>query len=155
MEEENKKEESNKGGAPPFFQTVEELQIKIDQYFRSDLNKRKIVIGKVPNERVIEVPIPTLTGLAYYLGFASRQSLYDYEEREGFSYTIKRARLFIERDYEEQLQYGNVTGAIFALKNLGWKDKTESEITGPDGGPIAFSKIERVIIDPDAKDAPD
>ena len=28
----------------------------------------------------------------------------------------------IEREYEEQLQVGAPTGAIFALKNFNWKD---------------------------------
>ena len=38
----------------------------------------------------------------------------------------------IEREYEEQLQTGNPTGAIFALKNFDWKDKAEIEHTVPD-----------------------
>ena len=28
------------------------------------------------------------------------------------------------------LQIGNTTGAIFALKNMGWKDKSEVEQSG-------------------------
>jgi hypothetical protein len=28
----------------------------------------------------------------------------------------------IEIEYEKQLRSGNVTGAIFALKNFGWRD---------------------------------
>jgi hypothetical protein len=59
------------------------------------------------------------------LGFESRQSFYDYEEKEEFTYTIKKARMLIENEYEFQLQRGNTTGAIFALKNFGWKDKSE------------------------------
>ena len=45
--------------------------------------------------------------------------------KKEFSYTIKRARLLIEILYEEQLQKGSPTGAIFALKNFGWKDRQE------------------------------
>jgi hypothetical protein len=70
--------------------------------------------------------------------------MYDYEKREEFSYTIKRARVFIENEYEFRLNSGNPTGAIFALKNLGWDDKTQQEISGKDGQPITM--IERVIV---------
>ncbi|MCK5608028.1 hypothetical protein KAR91_39475, partial [Candidatus Pacearchaeota archaeon] len=39
------------------------------------------------------------------------------------------ARLFIEVEYEEQLQHGSVIGAIFALKNMGWADKQTHDHT--------------------------
>ena len=112
-------------GRPPIFETVEALDAAIHDYFNNGVKKRKFVIGKAPNQQVVEIEIPTITGLCYYIGFDSRQSFYDYEEKPDFSYTIKRARLFIEREYEEQLSIGNTVGAIFALKNMGWKDKTE------------------------------
>jgi len=116
-------------GRPPKYKTVEELQTKIDEYFNEGVKVRKILVGKPPSQETIELPVPTITGLAIYLGFESRQSFYDYQEKEQFTYTIKRARLFIENDYEEQLQYGTVTGAIFALKNMGWIDKQEIDNT--------------------------
>lgn len=72
----------------------------------------------------------TITGLAYHLGFESRQSFYDYEKRDLFSYTIKRARMFIENEYEKLLISNNTTGAIFALKNFGWTDKQDIEHSG-------------------------
>lgn len=93
------------------FDTPEEMQNVIDAYFASEGKK-------------------TISGLAYHLGFESRQSFYDYENREDYSYTIKRARLRIEMTYEQALQGNSCTGAIFALKNLGWKDKSEVEQSG-------------------------
>lgn len=120
-------------GRPPIFETVEQLEEAIHDYFTNGVKKRKVLIGKAPNAQLIEIEVPTITGLAYYLGFESRQSFYDYEAREEFSYTIKRSRLFIEIEYEEQLQHGNTVGAIFALKNMGWKDKSEVDNRYPDG----------------------
>lgn len=113
-------------GRPPHYDSEETLTNKIDEYFNNIPTKKKVV----SNQITLDVPVPTISGLAYFLGFESRQSFYDYEERPEFSYTIKRARLFIEKEYEEQLQIGNTVGAIFALKNMGWKDKTEVEQTG-------------------------
>lgn len=117
-------------GRPPLFATAEELQNAIDDYFQNGVTKRKVIIGPATNKQEIEIEVPTVTGMCYHLGFESRQSFYDYEERPGFAYTVKRARLFIEKEYEEQLQHGNTVGAIFALKNMGWRDKSEVEQSG-------------------------
>lgn len=117
--------EVNSVGRPPVFSTPQELQDKIDQYFKEGVTTKTVVIGKAPNNYTIEVEVPTITGLAYYIGFESRQSFYDYEKKDEFTYTIKKVRLFIEQHYEEMLQTGNTIGAIFALKNFGWNDKQE------------------------------
>ena len=103
----------------------EDLQKKVDKYFE-DLPYKKVKQGK----DVIEIPVPTITGLALFLGFESRQSFYDYEKDERFSYIIKRARSFIERGYEEALHTGGGAGAIFALKNMGWTDRQNIEHEG-------------------------
>jgi hypothetical protein len=130
----NKYAVGNTGGRPPLFKDVIELQNAIDDYFNKGVKKKRIVVGKAPNQNVIEVEIPTITGLCYFIGFESRQSFYSLENNEEFCYTIKRARLFIEQEYEEQLQIGNTVGAIFALKNMGWFDR--KEVTGADGKAI-------------------
>ena len=79
---------------------------------------------KESNER------PTVTGLALFLGFASKQSIYDYEKDERFSYPIKRALTMIECELEKRLENQSVSGIIFALKNMGWTDKTQTELSG-------------------------
>ena len=99
-------------GRPLIFSTPNELQKYISAFFQEET-------GRI-----------TISGLAYYLGFESRQSFYDYEKRPEFSYTIKRARLFIENEYEKLLISNNTTGAIFALKNFGWSDKQEIQHSG-------------------------
>lgn len=116
-------------GRPPIFETPDDLENAINEYFQSGVKIRKVVVGKPPNQQVVEIPVPTITGLCYHIGFESRQSFYDYELKDEFSYTVKRARLFIEVEYEEQLTTGNTVGAIFALKNFGWKDQTQMDMT--------------------------
>jgi hypothetical protein len=112
-------------GRPPLFESADSLQEKISEYFQVGLTVKKVLVGKPPKQYQVEIEVPTITGLSYYLGFESRQSFYAYEKKPQFSYTIKRARLFIEKHYEEMLQTGNTTGAIFALKNFDWSDKQE------------------------------
>lgn len=116
-------------GRPKKFKEVEEMQAKIDDYFK---NCPDFVIisayDKNTGEFVTYNKItPTITGLALHLGFVSRQSMLDYEKREEFSCTIKKARTRIEKEYEKQLHNDKCAGAIFALKNFGWKDKVELE----------------------------
>ena len=113
--------------APAKYKTPDELQKKVDLYFESGYRKKKMYTA---DWVAYEVPAITITDLAIFLWFESRQSIYDYGNKWwDFSYIIKRATLFIEREYEERLSWNSPTGAIFALKNMGWKDKTEVDST--------------------------
>ena len=99
---------------PIKYKSPSELNGKIEEYFNS-----------VDEE--IDI---TITGLVLFIGFSSRQSFYDYEKKEGYAYTIKKARLRIENSYEKSLRKDGKTGDIFALKNFGWRDKQEHEHSG-------------------------
>lgn len=113
-------------GRPMMYETVEELQSAIDEYF--EVKCAPTIIGD--SDKWQQNP-PTVSGLALHLGFADRQSIYDYKEREEFSCTIKRAITRIEEYAEKQiLSGGQATGAIFWLKNKGWVDKVVNENTG-------------------------
>lgn len=79
-----------------------------------------------------ETPI-TWTGLALYMGFCSRAELGNYEDYNGFSYSVKRARMIVENAYETRLHGNSPTGAIFALKNMGWTDRQEHDHRSGDG----------------------
>ena len=105
---------------PPAFETDEELQEEINMYFKS------LEYIDPETERPRTSPA-TITGLALALGFCSRQSMYDYEKKEKFTYTIKNARLRVENSYEQHLFGKSAGGAIFGLKNMGWSDKQEIE----------------------------
>jgi len=94
----------------------------------------------------------TVCGLALALGFTSRTSLLNYEGYGAkFKEILSVAKLQIEESYEKQLRDVHPTGAIFALKNFGWKDTTE--LTGVDGGPIPVSIVDfrRIKTDDDTK----
>lgn len=114
----NKYALGNNGGRPAFYQKPEELQIRVDEFFDYCLrNKEKA----------------TITGLCLFLGFSSRDSLLDYSKREKeFSDIIKRAKLTVEHSYEKAGQ----TIDIFALKQMGWKDKQEIGFTDNEGNNV-------------------
>lgn len=121
----NKYALGNNGGQPPKYSDPNQLHEKCSEYFlECEENKEKA----------------TITGLALFLGFESRQSLYDYKEKKEYSYILKRATLAVENSYETS---GSAFD-IFALKNMGWKDKNEIDHTtkGESMTPtIAFKKF--------------
>lgn len=85
--------------------------------------------------------MPTLAGLSLHLGFDDRESFGRYADYgDGFSRTVKRARMIIEDDRNQRLANAACTGVIFDLKhNHGWTDKSQQELSGPDGGPVSVT----------------
>lgn len=129
-------------GRPPKYKTVQELETLINNYFDScwtqkiDMFGNPIFVkdkrGKKTDQKVMVQSKPyTIVGLALAIG-TTRETLLDYENKDAFSDTIKRAKQLCHGFAEEQLYVGkNPTGAIFNLKNnYGWKEKSETEHSG-------------------------
>ncbi len=110
------------GGRPRKYESAEQMQVAIDAYFED-------------TEKL------TVTGLAVHLGFTSRADLIRYEGySEEFYYTLKRAKLRVEAYYEGHLVESGAGGPIFALKNFGWRDRVEADITSG-GEPIQLPYV--------------
>lgn len=121
------------GGRPPFFSSVEEMQKAIDKYFEEcdgkvlldeDGKPMRNKDGKVIRD---DRRPYTITGLALALGFNSRQALLNYEGKEEFHDTVRRAKSRVERYAEERLydKHGS-NGAKFSLAN-NFKNWTEKQ----------------------------
>lgn len=131
--------EKNKGGRPLIYKTVEEMQIKIDEYFKMCdgellLDKAgEIIFDKWGQPIYLGQKPYTVTGLALALGFNSRQALLNYQGRPEFNDAITQAKLKIE-DYAVQRLFDRdgVQGAKFTLINnfKDYKDKQEIEHGG-------------------------
>lgn len=117
----------NPDGRPPLFKTPEELEAKIAEYFDG---VEKANIGR-------ENPLlPTINGLAYHLG-CHRDSFNEWSRKPLFSDIVKRALTKAAIDWESRLGGSNATGAIFWLKNQGWKDT--QTIAGDKENPLETS----------------
>ena len=116
----NKFAEGHHFGRPPHYETANDLLEVCKEYFDSVTNSS----GKCS---------PTITGLTFHVGFASRASWDDYEKRsEDFSYLIRRVKMFVESCYESNLCNMAWAGSAFVLKNMNskeWRDKTEVDQT--------------------------
>jgi len=94
-----------------------EIKVLSEQYFTA-CEARRVAI--------------TMPGLAYALGFSSTSSLGKYRKGEGYEEyheEMNRACLRVEQATAELLydKRVNVAGPVFALKNMGWKDKEEDK----------------------------
>jgi hypothetical protein len=136
VNKESQKKQAEKKGNPPRYKTAQELDLKISEYFENkkpkpitqDIDGKIIAVTDKHGNVVYTKEKPTLSGLAVYLGFADRQSLYDQKERDSeFSCAIKKAYSMIECYHEENLFEPACTGSIFWLKAHGWKDKPDDE----------------------------
>lgn len=127
-------EEKRLVGRPKKYNTAEEMEEKINEYFLSCF---KPIIDK--NGNVVRNPLTgqayleqyrpfTMSGLANALDM-SRQSLLNYSNEEEFFDTIERARRKVEVYTEEKLfEKETCNGSKFSLSNnFGWTEKHELE----------------------------
>lgn len=114
-------EDKNSVGRPPKFKSPEELQEKIDAYFL----------------RCDEKELPyTVCGLALALD-CDRKTLINYDKKEEYFHTIKKAKLKIEEYAEMRLYSNNVAGVIFNLKNnFNWNEDQNLNIGGQKENPV-------------------
>jgi hypothetical protein len=123
----------------------------IDKYFDNIKGEyhleQKPVKNNKDNAETIEQKVwdrepepATLSGLALALGFNSRQEFNDYIQNGRFASAVKQGILRIEACYEAHL-HQNTTGAMFALKNMGWNEKYEPSPTNTEAGNILNVKV--------------
>jgi hypothetical protein len=117
----------------PIFTKSKELSNHIEAYFRyieGEYRPEEKTHAEVNGQKKICLREPepaTITGLALFLGFNSRDAFDDYEKTGKFANTLKRGRLKVEAIYEKKLHHQSSAGAIFALKSMGWNEKPESK----------------------------
>ncbi len=126
-----------KVGAPPKYKSVRAMQKKIDEYFNSCRPQpvlgedKKVLVDKHGNAVFLPARPPTITGLALALGFTSRQSLLNYQDKEEFMDTVTRAKARVEQYTEERLfDSSGANGAKFSLANnfKGWTEKSQKDV---------------------------
>jgi len=117
-------ETKNLGGRPPKFTDPAQLQEKVNEYFESCEgklladNEGNPMLDKYGHPIIYGEKPMTTVGLAYHLGFLSKQSLYDYKGRAAFKEIIQKAIMRIEVYTCERLfDKDGCNGARFSLQN--------------------------------------
>lgn len=123
----------------PKFKSAKEIDELVDDYFKwcdgtmlRDEETGNPIFNKYGNPVYIDVHNPTVTGLAYHLGFRSRRDLLKYAvKRKDYNDAITRAKMRVERYTEERLfDRDGANGAKFALANNfeGWDAEQKRNI---------------------------
>jgi len=103
-------------GRPPEYDNPEKMANKLAEYlqYEDTLKRPDSYSGNGKG-------VYTLSGAALFLGFASRQSMYDYENKSTeFAYILNRFRLFLTHWNEQKMYWGGTfPAAQFWLKNWG------------------------------------
>ena len=153
----------NSVGRPKAFNSPEEVQTQIDDYFNHCSNSL-IIKQVVQKGEIILVPTPTpptMAGLSLWLGI-DRKTLNNYKNDKPFFPVIMRARKKIEENNMAMGLTGIYESRINTLNlasNFGYANK--QEISGPDGGPVpmtffpaepkTISEWEKQVIDADVQ----
>ena len=126
-------------GKPRIYNTVNDMQLAIDNYFNDC--------------KTNDIPV-TITGLCLALGFTTRQGLLNYEgytddNNQAFVDIIKRAKLRVENAYELRCLQRGSAGDIFTLKQFGWSDRQTIEHSGDVS--MSLSDADKKLLDNLAK----
>lgn len=122
-------------GAPPKYQSPEDMQRIIDEYFERCAGRLltdedgQPALNKFGDPIYIDRHPPTVTGLALALGFSSRQTLLNYQARPAFMDTVTRAKSRCEAYAEERLyDRDGSRGAQFSLEhNFNWRTSSAAD----------------------------
>ena len=130
------------------YATAAEMSQAVDAYFEDCKGRPLVRNGKAVTDKygvpvIIGAHPPTVTGLALWLGFKTRQSLLNYQARsKAFDDVITTAKTRCE-EYAERRLYDRdgVNGAKFSLSNnfKGWSDKQKDDDTD------TFAKLDAVL----------
>lgn len=111
-------------GRKKMFNSPEEMQAKIDAYFKDcegqvlTDKEGEPILNKFDEPIMVGAKPLTVTGLALALGFTTRQSLLNYQGRGEFRAIIESAKLRIENYAETRLfDRDGCNGARFNLQN--------------------------------------
>ncbi len=105
----------NPGGRPKKIATPELFDALVDDYIAKCREKDEPIL---------------LLGMRIHLGLYGKEALAEYAGYLGFSSSVRRARAFIEHEYEKRLvTNSSAAGPIFALKNFNWSDQQQLSVT--------------------------
>ena len=105
----------NTGGRPQKYTDPKKFATKLGEYieYEDSLKPKDAKTGMGKG-------IYTLEGAALFLGFASRESMYEYAKKEEFYYVVSRFKLFLTDFNVKKLYWGGTfMAAQFWLRNWG------------------------------------
>ncbi|MBD1365180.1 hypothetical protein IDJ77_15295 [Mucilaginibacter sp. ZT4R22] len=126
-----------------FLFNVSDLTDRIEGYFRHIQGEYHLEAATPAKIKKTETSITSqvvwdrqpepalLTGMALFIGFTSMDDFVAYEQKGKHRKILRKARLRIEAEYEKKLHHAAPTGAMFALRCMGWADTANAQQAAP------------------------
>lgn len=137
-------------GRAPIFDDPEKLESACEEYYQwvEDNPLEEARLFKVKNsenqDEIIQEPVPkmramTIAGMCLYLDI-SVDTWENYRKKEDFVGVTKRAEQII---YTQKFSgaAADLLNPNIIARDLGLKDATSKEISGPDGGPVEITDM--------------
>jgi len=129
-----------------YFKWVEDTPLKEAKLFKV---KDKDGNDEIISEEVGKMRAMTIDGLCLFLGIGT-STWHDYKTREGyedFSEVISQIESVI-RSQKFAGAAADLLNANIIARDLGLKDASTSEHSGPGGGPVQIAEVRRTIVNP-------
>lgn len=119
-------------GRPPQYMNPSDMLYMVNQYVKDGCKLGRKVVGRSPNERIIEFRRLSYYGLITHLGFTSRQQMNNYAvQHSDFEEVVKYGRTLIAEYYEELAQDGvSPTFMNFMLHNIDGLIMSKEDVNG-------------------------
>jgi hypothetical protein len=131
-----------------YFEWVEDNPLKGAKLFKIKNDEDKDEITESPYSKMRAM---TIEGLCLFLDIGT-STWYEYRADEDFADIISRIESVI---YSQKFAgaAADLLNANIIARDLGLKDASKSEISGPNGGPIPIAEVQRTIVDPQNPDS--
>jgi hypothetical protein len=108
------------GARPPRYKCPEDMIYMVDQYVKDGCAISTKIVGRAPNERIIQSRRLSLYGLAIHLGFSSRKQMNNFADRHPeYKDVIQMGKTYVAEFYEGLGQDGvSPTFMNFMLHNI-------------------------------------
>lgn len=117
------------------------LRLQVENYFNQIRDKKCFYVG----EQVIDEDHPTVTGLALFLGFPSKECLWKYAENPEYEPAMRYALLRAENFYEKEMLKGNANVKVLLKIFKGWEDMVSTSNN------FSFAQFMKDVSDQEAK----
>lgn len=106
-----------------YFNSLIKNRIDYNSFIDGDEEYREDYLEKHQGQYPVTPKKPTTSGLAMFLGFASRMDMNKIQVDGAYALIIRRGISMIEEFFEQELYSAHCGGAKFWLKNHGWVEQ--------------------------------
>lgn len=122
-----------------YFNMLIKNRIDYNNFVSGDDDYREVYLEEHGNMYPDIPKKPTTSGLAMFLGFASRRDMNNVQQDGAYALIIRRGISMIEEFFEQELYSAHCGGAKFWLKNHGWVESQPKD--------FGTDKVFNVMID--------